>query len=66
MHGGARKLVVFEAIPHGEEEMAAGFENAPRFPIGGNFVWKEHRAELTNDAIEGLLGGMGVVGHRPV
>ena len=56
LHDGARKLVEFETIPHREEEVAAGFENAPRFPIGGDFVWKEHCAELANDTIEGLIG----------
>jgi len=62
LHDGARKLVEFETIPHGEEEVAAEFENASRFPIGGNFVWKEHHAELTNDAIEGLIGEWELLG----
>src|SRR5438132_9281712 len=49
------EYVLLDAIPYAEKESSAGLEHALCLAVGGRAVWKEHRAELTADEIEGRV-----------
>ena len=50
------ELIVFDGIPDTEDEVAARFQHAPRFAVGLRLVGEEHRPELADHGIEGLVG----------